>query len=175
MFAAFFESRGGNYLAEKCSKKHGTSHFGYKNHINVDRRHKLVRRYAVSSASVHDSQKLEDLLDPGNTASTVRADSAYRSQGAEEKRAAHGFTSRIHRRGCRGKPLTARQEAANKARSKVRARVEHVFASQHTSMGGKLVRTIGIVRASMKIGMQNLAYNMRRHGNCSRGWQKRLA
>jgi transposase, IS5 family len=26
-------------------------------------------------------------------------------------------------------------------------------------MGGKLVRTIGIVRASMKIGMQNLAYN----------------
>ena len=29
-------------------------------------------------------------------------------------------------------------------------------------MGGKLVRTIGIMRASMKIGMQNLAYNMRR-------------
>jgi hypothetical protein len=44
----------------------------------------------------------------------------------------------------------------------VRARVEHVFGSQHTSMGGKLVRTIGIARASMKIGMQNLAYNMRR-------------
>ena len=30
------------------------------------------------------------------------------------------------------------------------------------SMGGKLVRTIGIVRATVKIGMQNLAYNMRR-------------
>ena len=63
---------------------------------------------------------------------------------------------------CRGKPLTARQEAANKVRSKVRVRVEHVFGSQHTSMGGKLVRTIGIARASMKIGMQNLAYNIRR-------------
>jgi hypothetical protein len=44
----------------------------------------------------------------------------------------------------------------------VRARVEHVFGHQHTSMGGKLVRTIGKTRASMKIGMQNLAYNMRR-------------
>lgn len=44
----------------------------------------------------------------------------------------------------------------------MRARVEHVFGSQHTSMGGKLVRTSGIVCAPAKIGMQNLAYNMRR-------------
>ena len=72
------------------------------------------------------------------------------------------FRSRVHRRGSRGKPLSARQEAANKTRSSVRARVEHVFGSQHTSMGGKLVRTIGIMRATAKIGMQNLAYNMRR-------------
>ena len=42
------------------------------------------------------------------------------------------------------------------------ARVEHVFGNQHNSMGGKIVRTIGIVRARVKIGMQNLAYNMRR-------------
>lgn len=70
---------------------------------------------------------------------------------------ARGFKSRIHR-----KPLTARQEAANKTRSSVRARVEHVFGNQHTSMGGKLVCIIGIVRATVKIGMQNLAYNMRR-------------
>ena len=146
----------------RWTKKLGRSHFGYKNHVCVDRRHKLVRRYAVSSASVHDSQKFEDLLDPDNTASTVWADSAYRSKENEEKLAARGFTSRIHRRGCRNKPLTARQEAANKTRSSVRARVEHVFGSQHTSMGGKLVRTIGIARATMKIGMQNLAYNMRR-------------
>jgi hypothetical protein len=40
--------------------------------------------------------------------------------------------------------------------------VEHVFGNQHVAMGGKFVRTIGIVRATVKIGMQNLAYNMRR-------------
>ena len=72
------------------------------------------------------------------------------------------MTSHIHRRGSRNRPLTKRQEAANKTRSKVQARVEHVFGNQHNSMGGKLVRTIGIVRATVKIGMQNLAYNMRR-------------
>ena len=134
----------------------------YKNHICIDRRHKLVRRYAVSSASVHDSQKLEDVLDPGNTASGVWADSAYRSAETEAKLAELGKRSHIHQRGSRGKPLTPRQEAANKARSKVRARVEHVFGNQHSAMGGKFVRTIGMARATMKIGMQNLAYNMRR-------------
>ena len=39
---------------------------------------------------------------------------------------------------------------------------EHLFGNQQGSMGGKFVRTIGIVRAAVKIGMQNLAYNMRR-------------
>lgn len=146
----------------RWTKKHGRSYFGYKNHLCIDRRHKLVRRFAVTSASVHDSQRLEDVLDPVNTASTVWANSAYRSQEIEAKLTERGFRSQIHRRGCRGKPLTARQEAANKTRSSVRARVEYVFGTQHTSMAGKFVRTIGLVRAGMKIGMQNLAYNMRR-------------
>ena len=146
----------------RWTRKHGKSHFGYKNHICIDARHKLVRRYVVSSASVHDSRKLDDVLDPDNTASGVWADSAYRSAETEAKLAARGMTSHIHRRGRRGKPLTPRQQAANKTRSKVRARVEHVFGNQHSAMGGKFVRTIGIARATMKIGMQNLAYNMRR-------------
>ena len=45
---------------------------------------------------------------------------------------------------------------------KVRARVEHVFGDQKNGMGAEIVRTIGIVRARCKIGMTNLAYNMRR-------------
>jgi IS5 family transposase len=58
--------------------EHERSYFGYKNHIGVDRRHKFVRRYVMSDASVHDSQKFEDVLDTSNTASDVWADSAYR-------------------------------------------------------------------------------------------------
>jgi hypothetical protein len=44
----------------------------------------------------------------------------------------------------------------------VRVRVEHIFGAQTNDMGGTLVRTIGVVRARAKIGMKNLAYNMRR-------------
>jgi hypothetical protein len=45
---------------------------------------------------------------------------------------------------------------------RTRARVEHVFGHQQNSMGGKIVRTIGIARARFKIGMMNLGYNIRR-------------
>ena len=38
----------------RWTKKHGRSHYGYKNHVNVDRRHKLVRRYQVSDAAGYE-------------------------------------------------------------------------------------------------------------------------
>ena len=58
--------------------------------------------------------------------------------------------------------MPRRAQEANRRRSKVRARVEHVFGHQHTSMGGTIVRTIGLVRAGAKIGLMNLAYNISR-------------
>ena len=96
--------------------------FGYKNHIGVDRRHKFVRRYVVSDASVHDSQKFEDVLDTSNTASDVWADSAYHSQEIEEKLGRRGLKSRIHRRAYRNRKLSEAQSAAKTTRSNVRAR-----------------------------------------------------
>ena len=86
----------------------------------------------------------------------------YRSAEIEAKLAAKGLKSRIHRRAARNRPLSQTQEAANTTRSKVRARVEHVFGHQENSMGRKIVRTIGMARAKFKIGMMNLGYNMRR-------------
>jgi IS5 family transposase len=72
--------------------------------------------------------------------------------------------SRIHRRAARNRPLSERQKSANTMRSEVRARVEHVFGHQQSSMGGKIVRTIGIgiARARFKIAMMNLGYNIPR-------------
>jgi len=146
----------------RWTKKHGKSHYGYKNHVNIDRRHKLVRRYQVTDAAVHDSQVVEDILDPNNTASGVWADSAYRSAEIEAKLKEKGLKSRIHRKGQRNKPLTEREMQGNKTRSKVRARVEHIFGAQSNDMGGTLVRSIGLTRANARIGLKNLTYNMRR-------------
>lgn len=146
----------------RWTKKNEESFYGYKNHVSVDRKHKLVRRYAETEASVHDSQKLDEVLDKSNTSNEVWADSAYRSAETEAKLKERGFKSRIHRRAARNHPLSDRQKAANTTRSRVRARVEHVFGDQQNAMGGIFVRTIGIARAAVKIGMMNLVYNMRR-------------
>ena len=146
----------------RWTKKHGKSFYGYKNHVDVDKAHKLIRKWDATDASPHDSQKLDDVLDPTNTSKEVWADSAYRSAEIEAKLAAMGLKSRIHRRAARNRPLSQKQEAANTVRSKVRARVEHVFGHQENSMGRKIVRTIGMARARFKIGMMNLGYNIRR-------------
>ncbi len=128
----------------------------------MDRQHKLVRRYHVSDAALHDSQAVDHLLMQGNTGSNVWADPAYRSEEMEAKLRARGLKSRIHRKGKRDKPLTKQGKATNRTKSAVRARVEHVFGAQTNDMGGTLVRTIGLLRAKAKIGMKNLAYNIRR-------------
>ena len=146
----------------RWTKKHGRSFFGYKNHVNADAKHKLIRRYEVTDAAVHDSQALDALLSKDNTSTDVFADSAYRSAESEAKLKAGGFTSRIHRRANRNHPLSDTQTRANRAKSKIRARIEHVFGAQQNSVGGRIVRTIGIARARAKIGLQNLVYNIRR-------------
>lgn len=111
---------------------------------------------------MHDSQKLDELLDRSNTDAEVWADSAYLSEETEAKLKGKGYKSGVHRRAVRNRPLSRRQQAANTTRSRVRARVEHVFADQENGMGRKIVRTIGMARARVKIGMMNLVYNMRR-------------
>ena len=152
----------------RWTKKHGSSHEGYKNHVNVDRKHKLIRRYHVTDAAVHDSQAVDRLLTRGNTGSGVWADAAYRSAEIEATLKARKLTSHIHRKGKRGKPLTQQAQKSNRTKSTVRVRVEHIFGAQANDMGGTLVRTIGLVRAKAKIGMKNLAYNMRRLGQLGR-------
>jgi transposase, IS5 family len=96
-----------------------------------------------------------------NTASDVWADTAYRSKSNEAWLAANSRVSRIHRKKPKGKPRSDALRASNRTKSKIRARVEHVFAQQKAHMG-LFIRTIGIKRAEAKIMLVNLAYNMRR-------------
>lgn len=151
----------------RWTKKNQENHFGYKNHINADEDSKLVQCYAVTHAAVHDSQVFDELLDQVIDAAgekrPVYADSAYRSKDREIKLASNGFKSQIHEKGTRNCPLSEEQKVSNRIKSKTRARVEHVFGAQHL-MGGHIVRTIGIARANVKIGLMNLVYNMTRLG-----------
>ena len=73
----------------------------------------------------------------------------------------NGRRSQIHRKKPPRKPMPKHTARANGAKSKVRAAVEHVFAHEKGPMG-LVVRTIGLARARVKIGLANLVYNMKR-------------
>ena len=135
--------------------------FGYKNHIAIDRVHGLIRTWTATDASRHDGAQLPNLIDTSNTAGDVWADTAYRSAKNEKHLADNGLRSQIHRKKPKGKPMPEAISRANGKKSKVRAFVEHVFARQKGPMG-LVVRTIGLARARVKIGLANLTYNMKR-------------
>ena len=145
----------------RWTKKHGKSYFGFKLSSSVDRRHKLIRRVHVSTASEHDTLHFEGVLDPGNTSRDIYADKGYVDGEREQRLRAKGWRVHIQRKGQAGKPLSDCQERRNKRIAKVRARVEHVFAGLE-QMGGKALRSIGLARATLHLNWKAATYNLRR-------------
>ena len=132
--------------------------FGYKNHVGIDRAHRFIRTWDATAANAHDGARLPVLVSKANTGSGVWADTAYRSKKNEAFLAEGMFRSQIHRKKPKGRPMPAHIARANARRSVIRAPVEHVFAALKHRMG-LVIRTIGMARARLKIGMANLAYN----------------
>lgn len=120
--------------------------FGYKNHVSIDRAHGLIRRFTVTHAAAHDGGQFGAVLDPGNTASQVWADTAYRSKANLALLERCGLAAELQRPKPRGRPMPAHIRRVNAARATVRSAVEHVFAAQK-SRTKLVIRTVGIARA----------------------------
>lgn len=129
--------------------------FGYKNHIGIDRTHGLIRTWDASAANAHDGVRLPDVVSKDNTDLGVWADTAYRSKKNEAFLAKGMFTSHIHHKKPPRRPMPEHMAWANAKRSAVRSAVERVFAGQKHRMR-LFVRTIGIGRARIKIGLGQL-------------------
>ncbi|MBS1035221.1 IS5 family transposase [Gluconobacter cerinus] len=135
---------------------------GYKSHISIDRKFRLIRKWKTTDAAASDGARLrEGLLDKNNTSSTVWADTAYRSKANEDFMEKQGFVSKVHRKKPHLRPMPRHIQRSNAGKSVIRSRVEHVFADQK-SQTGLFVRTVGLTRATMRIGLANIVYNMRR-------------
>jgi IS5 family transposase len=147
----------------RWTQKNGQNYYGYKNHIDVDVKHKLIRSYEVTPASVHDSQVFEGLLDEDNSSRDVWADSAYRSEEKLKELEKRKYREHLQRKGCKHKKLTNREAQGNRTRSRIRSRVEHVFGVQAKRAGRLIVRAIGLIRVKVKVGLRNLAYNLDRY------------
>jgi hypothetical protein len=116
-----------------------------------------------TDASVHDSQALDGLLDTNDEGQPLHADSAYTGEDQEGTISKFKMENNVHEKGYRNNPLTEEQKAANKVKSKTRARVEHVFGFMEQSMNGLFIRSVGLARATGTIGLINLTYNLFRY------------
>lgn len=145
----------------RWTKKHGKSFYGYKLHANTDRRWGFIRQHDVSAANVHDSQHFETILDPANTRRTIRADSAYADRAREAELKRQGYRADIQHKGHATKPLSEAQQRRNHRIAKDRAFGEHPFA-RLAQQGGKCLRTIGLMRATVVIGLKVASHNLMR-------------
>jgi len=147
----------------RWARKGGERHFGYKDHIKICKVSKIICSYDVTDASVHDSQVVDELLEPSDAHHELFGDSAYSGVRIKKLLREKGIRNRVHEKGYRNRPLTKNQKERNNKKSRSRARVEHVFAYIKQNLNSKEIRSIGIRRARGLIGLIHLTYNMFRY------------
>jgi len=147
-------------LDARWTKKNNVSYYGYKNHVKTDAGSKIITKYEVTDASVHDSQVLDNLLDENDKGEDFYGDSAYTGQSQEKIVKDKGMVNKACEKGYKNAPLTEEQKNDNREKSKTRSRVEHIFGFMEMSMNGMYVNNIGIKRITAVVGLMNLTYNM---------------
>ena len=139
-------------------------HFGMKAHIGVDSKAKIVHSFVATPANVHDSRVLGGLLHGAET--RVWGDSAYRGKTAVIRAMAPAAQDFTQRHSSRAKGLGARERAANCTKSRVRAKVEHVFHVVKRIFGFVKVRYRGLSknghRLIVNFALANLYLTRRR-------------
>jgi IS5 family transposase len=144
----------------KWTKKNNTDYFGYKNHIKADSKTKLITGYIATAANVNDSKVIGELLtSKEDGGQRLWADSAYRSEAIEEMCRSNNIRSMIQEQGYRHKKLSEVDKQRNKKKSKIRARVEHIFGFMTNSMNEMYLQYRNFVRNRAAIGLMNLTYN----------------
>ena len=144
----------------RWTQKGGVNYYGYKNHVKTDSKSKIITKFTVTDASVHDSQELDNLLDSQDEKQNFFADSAYTGEKQEQTIRDKKVTNQVCERPYRNKSLSEEQKLSNTEKSQTRSRVEHIFGFMEMSMNGMYLYEIGEKRIKAAIGFMNLTYNM---------------
>ena len=148
----------------RWTQKNNVNYYGYKDHVKIDNKQKFIDTYDVTTASTHDSQVLDTLLDQEkDKGKDLWADSAYTGEEQDKTIEKYQMKNHVHEKGVRGKPLTQGQKDSNREKSRTRARVEHVFGFIEGSMNRLYLNCVGLKRVTTIVGLINLTYNLFRY------------
>lgn len=82
--------------------------FGYKSHVSIDRKFRLIRKWKATDVEASNGARLrEGLLGRSKVASDVWADTAYRSKANEAFMEKQGFVFRVHKKKSHLKPMSS--------------------------------------------------------------------
>ena len=140
------------------TKKGNQWYFGMKAHVGVDSQTKLIHSVEATAANVHDARVLPDLLHGEER--RVYGDQAYRGQKnllAIHAPKARDFTNQRYR--FKG-TVDAVERMKNRTKSKIRARVEHVFAVMKLKFGFAKVRYRGIEKNAHRLNVTAALTNL---------------
>ena len=140
------------------TQKGGQRYFGYKLHASVCLVSKLIKSVLTTPACVHDSQVISPLITDSDAGKYLYADSAYSGQKQLSEIVNSKLIPAVCEKGRRNNPLTNEQKESNRQKSKIRARVEHVFG-RLAHFGADEIRTIGIKRADAHHHLVAFFYN----------------
>ncbi len=140
--------------------------FGYKAHVAVDLGSGLIRSQRLTGAEVNETSVADDLIQGDE--STVYADKAYSTHARTEKLHAMGICDMIQRRANKHWPLSRREVLRNKRISRIRGRVETVFAYFKRIFFYRRVRYFNAQRNSVQLALLCLAYNLNKVGSAAK-------
>ena len=130
------------------TRKGTTWHFGLKAHVGSDVQGR-VHTVVVTSASVHDSQMMDECLHGDEQ--VVYGDKAYVDAQRQADAEAAGVEWRVLRKAKRGRKLTCADRSFNRKSNRTRARVEHPFGILKHLWGYRKVRYRGLAKNAAQL------------------------
>lgn len=145
----------------KREGKPGAS-YGYKAHVAVDQDTLLVRSAKLTPANVAETIIADELIIANSDSGAIYADKAYDTHARRDLLARLGLADGIMHRPNKHHPLTVRQRRHNAALSKIRCRVETLFAVLKRSYGYRRTRYFGLIRNQLQLTLLAICFNLRR-------------
>lgn len=145
----------------KREGKAGSS-YGYKAHVAVDQGSLLVRTAKLTPANVAETVVADELIIANKDGGAIYADKAYDTHRRRELLRELGLADGIMHRPNKHHALTLRQRRRNAALSRLRSRVETVFAVLKRIYGFRRTRYLGLIRNQLQLTLLAICFNLRR-------------
>jgi IS5 family transposase len=146
--------------AASYTRKYNQSFYGYKAHISSDAEHQLIRAAVISTAKVQDAHVFARIAPPDTE--KIYGDKAYDTKANHAWLRAHRIQSGMEKKGAHHIKLTEQDRQNNRAKRRVRAQIERIFAHLKKWQHYRRVRYLGLAKNQLELTLKAVAYNLKR-------------